>query len=133
MQKSVFSSLNNAVSPVLRIAEMFPIGPAIRVSSKVSVCIQFLFSIHQNSCFPFNINFYRNLTTQFLNRQTVAEVLGVFEFLPSIDFFKMIGQQFCRENSPIIAVCESVLFLITGFNEKNLNAVRVFPFSLFYE
>lgn len=51
-------------------------------------------------------------------------MLGAFEFLPSIDFFKLIGQQICRDTSPLIAICESVLFLITGFNERNLNAVR---------
>lgn len=55
--------------------------------------------------------------------QRLAEVLGIYEFLPSMDFFKIIGQQLCRDTNPIIAICESVLFLITGFNERNLNAV----------
>lgn len=58
--------------------------------------------------------------------QNVAEVLGAYEILPSMDFFKLIGQQLCRDTSPIIAICESVLFLITGFNERNLNAVSIF-------
>lgn len=55
----------------------------------------------------------------------VAEVLGAYEILPSIDFFKLIGQNLCRDTSPVIAICESVLFLITGFNEQNLNAVSI--------
>lgn len=58
--------------------------------------------------------------------RTIADVLGIFEFLPTMDFFKTIGQQLCRDTSPIIAICESVLFLITGFNERNLNAVSAF-------
>lgn len=63
---------------------------------------------------------------EFFLPQSVAEVLGAYEILPSMDFFKLIGQQLCRDTSPIIAICESVLFLITGFNEKNLNAVSLY-------
>lgn len=50
-------------------------------------------------------------------------MLGVYEFLPNLDLFKLIGQQLCRDTSPFIAICENVLFLIVGFNERNLNAV----------
>lgn len=50
-------------------------------------------------------------------------MLGVYEFLPNLDLFKLIGQQLCRDTSPFIALCENILFLIVGFNERNLNAV----------
>lgn len=56
-------------------------------------------------------------------------MVGAFEFLPSSDLFKLLGQQLCRDTSPAIALCESVLFLITGFNERNLNAVSTFDWS----
>lgn len=51
-------------------------------------------------------------------------MLGAYEFLPTLDIFTLLGQQICRDTSPFIGLCESVLFLITGFNERNLNAVR---------
>lgn len=53
----------------------------------------------------------------------MTSLLGAYEILPTIDFFTAIGQQLCRDTSPFIVLCESVLFLITGFNERNLNAV----------
>lgn len=65
--------------------------------------------------------------------QRATSMLGAYEILPSLDFFKAIGQQICRDTSPFIVLCESVLFLITGFNERNLNAVSIlqaFPFNV---
>lgn len=60
--------------------------------------------------------------------QKTVEMLGFYEFLPNLDLFKLIGQQLCRDTSPFIAICENVLFLIVGFNERNLNAVsQVIP------
>lgn len=55
--------------------------------------------------------------------QRLTNLIAAYEFLPNIDLFKLIGQQFCRDTAPTIVLCESILFLITGFNEKNLNAV----------
>lgn len=60
----------------------------------------------------------------------IAEMFGIYELLPSMDVFKLLGQQVCRDNNPIIAICESVLFLITGFNERNLNSVSVIQYEL---
>lgn len=55
--------------------------------------------------------------------QQIAAIFGAYELLPSINIFKILGHQLCRDTSPFIVLCESVLFLLTGFNERNLNAV----------
>lgn len=60
----------------------------------------------------------------FMSLQKVIEWLGAYEFLPPLNFFKLMGQQVCRDKSSLVAVCESVLFLITGFNERSFNTVN---------
>lgn len=101
----------NAVSPVFRIADLLR-GP-LYVRDWFIHC-QFVGSM----CFRSSIYIIH------LTLQKAIEFLGAYEFLPPLYFFKLMGQQVCRDTSPLIAVCESILFLITGFNERNLNAVR---------
>jgi len=48
------------------------------------------------------------------NLQWIINNLGINEFLPSTDFFQLIGEQLCKENSTTVGICTNVLFLLCG-------------------
>lgn len=109
----------NAISPALRIADLVP--GALHVRYRYLLCsIRLFVFIFRRPMASMSVN----SLIHFSLLQKVIELLGAYEFLPPLDFFKLMGQQVCRDASPFIAVCESALFLITGFNEPNLNAVN---------
>lgn len=54
--------------------------------------------------------------------QDILGIVGHGEFLPNDSVIDKLGKEFCR--SEIQEVCANVLFLICGFDEKHLNAVR---------
>lgn len=53
----------------------------------------------------------------------VLKMLGVYEFLPSSELLIQGGSILCNEQSPFIEVCANVLFLIGGYNSKQLDRV----------
>lgn len=40
--------------------------------------------------------------------------MGINEFLPSSELYDRLAQEKCYATSPVIEVCENVLFLICG-------------------
>ena len=54
------------------------------------------------------------------NFQWIADFLGIGEFLPSNGFMNWISGLFC-DAAWIQGVCESVLFLLTGFDPAQMN------------
>ena len=46
---------------------------------------------------------------------------GTGELVPNDGIIDKLGELFC--NTPIREVCSNILFLICGFDEKNLNDV----------
>lgn len=63
--------------------------------------------------------------------KTIANLLGVDEFLPSSELFDLLGQQACKENSTSIYVCDSILFLICGPDISELDQVDVKLYGYF--
>lgn len=59
----------------------------------------------------------------------IANLLGIDEFLPSNDFYDLIGQEQCKENTTSIVVCESILFLICGPDITEIDPVTFQTFS----
>ena len=57
----------------------------------------------------------------FSHFQWVMKFLGLGEFLPSNGFIDWISDFFCNEGD-IQIVCSSVIFLIAGYNERQVNA-----------
>lgn len=55
----------------------------------------------------------------------IANLLGIDEFLPSNDFYDLIGQEECKENTTTILVCESILFLICGPDVSEIDPVII--------
>ncbi|KZS21232.1 Lipase-like protein [Daphnia magna] len=60
-----------------------------------------------------------------LNEKVIANLLGIDEFLPSSDFFDLMGQEECQVNSTSIIVCESILFLICGPDVSELDPALI--------
>jgi hypothetical protein len=55
--------------------------------------------------------------------KVIANLLGIDEFLPSSDFFDLMGQEECQANTTSALVCESILFLICGPDVAELDPV----------
>lgn len=55
----------------------------------------------------------------------IANLLGIDEFLPSSDFFDLMGQEECQANTTTALVCESILFLICGPDVAELDPVLI--------
>lgn len=53
--------------------------------------------------------------------ESVMNLFGVYEFLPSNDMMVKGGKLVCKDESPIQEICANVLFLICGFNSQQLN------------
>jgi len=53
------------------------------------------------------------------------EFMGIHEFLPTSAFMEFIGAAFCRDTSPVQAICSNVLFLIAGYNSAQLNTTAL--------
>ncbi|XP_046395248.1 lipase 3-like [Ischnura elegans] len=51
----------------------------------------------------------------------VMKMLGVNEFMPHSDLLDMIGLALCKDGAITQALCSDVLFLISGFDSKELN------------
>ena len=53
--------------------------------------------------------------------ETVAKMLGNYEFLPADDFLIKGGKLICKEESPVLELCANVLFLLAGYNSPQLD------------
>lgn len=53
-------------------------------------------------------------------------LLGVDELLPSSDFYDLLGQELCYATSPVMEVCENILFLIAGPDVSEFDPVSLF-------
>ncbi|CAB3373681.1 Hypothetical predicted protein [Cloeon dipterum] len=51
----------------------------------------------------------------------IMSMFGVDEFLPSSGFMEFIGQALCNDGAWTQVICSNVLFLIVGFDSKQLN------------
>ena len=60
--------------------------------------------------------------TLFYFLQELFHLLGVRDFMPNDEIIKILGKHVCR-HSLLKPMCEDVLFLICGFDHKQLNAV----------
>ncbi|GAB0092451.1 Lipase [Sergentomyia squamirostris] len=56
---------------------------------------------------------------------TMTNLLGMNEFMPSNSMMQMGGYLTCRDSSPFQEVCANVLFLIAGFNSEQLNRTEL--------
>lgn len=56
----------------------------------------------------------------------MAKMFGINEFLPDTKFTTFIGRVICNEHSMTSGICTNVLFLIAGFDYKQLNQVTIF-------
>ena len=50
-------------------------------------------------------------------------LFGFYEFLPHYDFITWLGHTFCdiTGNEALGALCENIVFIVTGINEAQLN------------
>merc|ERR1712037_1031153 len=53
--------------------------------------------------------------------QWVADHMGMGEFLPSNWLMDLIADFACGPNNPLEIICENVVFLLTGYDEKQMN------------
>lgn len=51
----------------------------------------------------------------------MSELLGVDEFLPSSGFMQWLGGGLCDQ--PTAFLCENALWLMAGYDSKNMNSV----------
>ncbi|XP_006880387.1 PREDICTED: lysosomal acid lipase/cholesteryl ester hydrolase [Elephantulus edwardii] len=58
------------------------------------------------------------------SEQVYKELFGVKEFLPQSTLMKWLSAHFCT-HAILKELCANLLFLICGFNERNLNMTRV--------
>jgi len=49
-------------------------------------------------------------------------VLGIHEMLPHGKLYELLAKEFCNKEIPDY-LCENFLFLIAGYDEKQMNAV----------
>ncbi|XP_075979114.1 lipase 3-like [Anticarsia gemmatalis] len=69
-----------------------------------------------------NRNLLLNVISPFANNiETVGSLLGIGEFLPNSVIFTWAGQAICRDEVITQPICGSILFLIGGWNEAQLN------------
>ncbi|KAJ6645640.1 Lipase 3, partial [Pseudolycoriella hygida] len=48
-------------------------------------------------------------------------LLGIYEYLPRSEFVALVGQIVCKDGSWLQLICSNGLFLVGGFNSKQLN------------
>lgn len=48
-------------------------------------------------------------------------MIGIHEFLPHSDFMELVGMLACQDGSNFQDVCSNILFLIAGYDSKELN------------
>merc|ERR1711953_826988 len=53
--------------------------------------------------------------------QWVADHMGIGEFLPSNWLMDLIADFACGPNNPLEIICENVVFLLTGYDEQQMN------------
>ncbi|ODM97066.1 Lipase 3 [Orchesella cincta] len=51
----------------------------------------------------------------------LLKMVGLFEFMPSNAFLKLIGQQACDTTSPLQPICSNLMFVLCGFNPDQLD------------
>ncbi|XP_023303354.2 lipase 3 [Lucilia cuprina] len=51
----------------------------------------------------------------------LLKLIGAHEFLPSNDFITMFNQIICDDDSITEAICSNVMFLVAGFDKKQMN------------
>ncbi|XP_055681859.1 lipase 3-like [Lutzomyia longipalpis] len=47
---------------------------------------------------------------------------GIYEFMPSSDWLRTSTQLLCSETSPVAYICKNSLFLVVGFDPKQMNS-----------
>lgn len=57
--------------------------------------------------------------------QALAELLGIYEFLPSNELFVLAGKDVCEDKAVTQIICENIMFLVAGYTSDQLNTVRV--------
>lgn len=67
--------------------------------------------------------FFSALSPFVQKENILKKLIGSFEFLPSSKMFSLAGQTLCTDQSIVQGVCSSILFLIAGFDQENMNAV----------
>lgn len=55
----------------------------------------------------------------------MIQLLGIKEFLPSSAVTKFLGEAVCGAGHIMEETCGNILFLLCGFDTKNLNKTRV--------
>lgn len=55
------------------------------------------------------------------NVEIIAELLGVNEFLPQNIILKLLARELCEINKYEEEICENVIFILCGFDEKQFN------------
>ncbi|CAD7082804.1 unnamed protein product [Hermetia illucens] len=55
----------------------------------------------------------------------LTNLIGSFEFMPSTKLMGTIGKVFCKDGSIVQGICSSVLFMIAGFSNENLNTTML--------
>lgn len=55
--------------------------------------------------------------------QFLMDLMGVDEFLPHSDLFNLVGDTLCQDSSTFQSVCSNILFLVAGYDSRNLNEV----------
>ena len=56
-----------------------------------------------------------------MNFKVILDIFGDGEFLPNDDLMQFFAKELCPTDLDV--VCANVLFLICGFDEKNMNDV----------
>ena len=51
------------------------------------------------------------------------DVFGDGEFFPNDELIKFLGKYVCPADMELLGLCENVLFLICGFDQKDMNIV----------
>lgn len=58
----------------------------------------------------------------------MANLFGIYEFLPSNEVFILAGRDVCVATSITEKVCENIMFLVGGYKSDQLNVVSAIRF-----
>jgi len=51
--------------------------------------------------------------------------MGTGEFLPTTAITQMLGRTFCNVPGVPNHICENIMFILAGYNEKQMNEVSI--------
>lgn len=60
-----------------------------------------------------------------LGMEILLEIIGMYEFLPNMDFLSGVGNVLCGDQSWLQPLCTNALFAICGFNKDQMNATML--------